>query len=103
MLDSFILSKNFDRNFFFLRKYIPYINRRYNYLHNINFKEQRKHSHPNLDEMIAEAEEALQVIKSASAIRNTSPEIPKKIWLYWNSPVEEAPDVVQNSLLSWRK
>ncbi len=102
MLDSFILSKNFDRNFFFLRKYIPFINRRYNYLHNINIKMQTQKEHSDLDELIAKAEAALAEIKNACTVEHNQLNIPKTIWLYWNSSLETAPDVVKHSLLSWK-
>ncbi|MFT6926339.1 MAG: hypothetical protein ACJAZP_001949 [Psychromonas sp.] len=104
MLTAIIQSRVFEKNFFWLRKSIPFLSRRYNERYNINIK-----THSNILSDIKQAElnaaqNSLRIIESACQYsKNIDNSIPKKLWLYWNSSLETAPEVVHFSIASWKK
>lgn len=104
-IDKLIRSRTFEKDFYFLRKHIPYLNRKYNQLHNINIKESYSIDNASIKKSINIAEDGLEKLYSAinQPTNDKSNNTPKKIWLYWNSPLEEAPEVVRVSVESWIK
>lgn len=42
------------------------------------------------------------LLKPTNELENKNTDIPKIIWIYWNSGFKNAPDVVQRSIESWR-
>ncbi|WP_286295379.1 glycosyltransferase family 32 protein [Vibrio apostichopi] len=104
-IDKLIKSRTFEKGFYFLRKHIPYLSRKYNQLHNINIKKSYNVNNPDIKNSINIAEDGLEKLYSATnkPTNNKFNNTPKKIWLYWNSPLEEAPEVVRVSVESWIK
>ncbi len=104
MLTRIIQSRTFEKIFFWLRKSIPFLSRRYNEFYDINIITHSNIQSESMQIALKTAQNSLRILRfachSASNINNT---IPKKLWLYWNSPIETAPEVVQVSIASWRK
>jgi hypothetical protein len=104
MLNTIIKSRAFEKNFFWLRKSIPFLSVRYNELYDINIK-QHSDIHPNQKQKaLMAAQNSLDILKRTSNLSNsTDSSIPKKLWLYWNDPIGNAPEVVRVSVESWKK
>ena len=104
MLTHIIKSRTFEKDFFWLRKCIPFLSRRYNELYNINIE---THSDILSDSKQAELQTAkttLEILKSTCHTpKSADNTIPKKLWLYWNSSLDTAPEVVHVSIESWKK
>ncbi|MGY0616902.1 glycosyltransferase family 32 protein [Vibrio sp. FJH11] len=97
MFDCFIRSKFFENKCFGIRKNIPYFNTRYAELNGLG----KAWQDPAL---LERAQQALATLKEATqGHENPESDIPKIIWMYWNTPLSSAPDVVQLSIESWIK
>ncbi len=97
MLERFVGSEFFENKCFGLRKCIPYFNSKYIELNGLGKAWQDP-------ELLERAQEALVNLKSATQEKeHASSEIPKIIWMYWNTPISSAPDVVRMSVESWTK
>ncbi len=97
MLERFVGSEFFENKCFGLRKYIPYFNSKYIELNGLG-KAWRD------PELFERAQEALVNLRSATQEKeHVSSEIPKIIWMYWNTSISSAPDVVRMSVESWTK
>ncbi len=103
MLDNLIKSRSFEKDAFYLRKSIPFLSQRYNYLNNINYRTLSSQYIPNINSLISEAEASLDILNQAATAESIKEPIPNKLWLYWNSPLESAPDVVKRSVQSWHQ
>ncbi|OCH18596.1 capsular polysaccharide synthesis protein [Aliivibrio logei] len=104
MLDHIIKSRLFEKDFFWLRQKIPFLSRRYNEYYNINIlTHSNALSHSKQIELNV-AQNALRSLESACREqKNAKASMPKKLWLYWNSSLESAPEVVKISIESWTK
>lgn len=103
MLDKLIQTRAFEKNGFYLRKHIPYFNKKYNYLNGINYKTLNHKYNAEIDSLISEAEQSLHQLTKVIHEKIITNSIPNKIWLYWNSPLASAPDVVKRSVQSWTR
>ena len=101
---TFIKSKLFERDFRFLREFLPSLKHAYNHCHGINFQSLPPQKYPDEAQKAKVARNILeQYLLPATLVEaDMLAEIPKKLWLYWNSPLESAPDVVQVSVKSWK-
>ncbi len=103
MLTRIIQSRTFEKKFFWLRKSIPFLSRRYNEFYGINIITHSNIQSESMQIALKTAQNSLQTLQSAchnsNNINNT---IPKKLWLYWNASIESAPEVVQVSVASWK-
>ncbi|WP_063656453.1 glycosyltransferase family 32 protein [Aliivibrio fischeri] len=105
MLTHIIKSRMFEKDFFWLRKRIPFLSCRYNEFYNINIKTHSEILSDSKQTELRAAKNTLERLKSACRHTQNSSDktIPKKLWLYWNSPLETAPEVVNVSIESWKK
>lgn len=93
---SFFRSRFYERKLFFLRRYSAWLDKCYCLSHEVG-----------LACYDASAEDrsrrALAEIASVAKSRERSGKCPKFIWMYWNAPLQEAPEVVRLSVRSWRE
>lgn len=94
--------KSLDRRFFVLRKNSSFFNRLYNHLSNINV-ENSFHILKTKKEIINKSHDAIERLLAPTKDIGMSKDIPKIIWIYWNSGFGNAPDVVKLSIQSWQK
>ncbi|MCH9690796.1 MAG: capsular polysaccharide synthesis protein [Gammaproteobacteria bacterium] len=96
-MEKFIKSTYFEKKFLWMRRASPYFNRKYNQLYDINIKEQ-----PNVDnEDIWRAKSALKIFTKPLEVEfKKDRNIPKLIWMFWNTPIDKAPEVVKLSIRS---
>jgi Mannosyltransferase OCH1 and related enzymes len=94
--------KSLDRRFFFFRKHIPLLNRLYNTLSKINI-ENSIHFTKAKNELLKKSRDSIEKILAPTRYNGTSNDIPRTIWIYWNSGFENAPDVVKLGVESWQK
>lgn len=96
MFDIFFKSEFFEKKFYWLRKNVGFFNKQYMHAHQLGrgFKN---------SESCSASQASLNQIKKA-VISPHEPKIKsKKIWLYWNSALDEAPEVVRLSFKSWEQ
>jgi hypothetical protein len=99
-----IQSRVFEKDFFWLREKLPFLSRQYNEYYGINIETHSDILSPSKQADLTAAKQSLHILQSACHHPiNLDTSIPKKLWLYWNSPLEIAPEVVQVSLASWRE
>ncbi|TPE54278.1 hypothetical protein FJM67_04840 [Maribrevibacterium harenarium] len=102
MLKKFIASKFCDREGRGLVKLIPALRHRFHLHYGINLPTV-PYAGAFTTEQRSAAEQALEQLKAAAqANYDSNNPIPHTIWLYWNTPLEQAPHVVQQSLKTWR-
>ena len=94
--------KSLDREIFPLRKKYSFFNRLYNHLSEINI-EHSFHSKNFKDTAIKKAQHSLDSLLEPTNTSNESSDIPKIIWIFWDSGFENAPEVVKLSVESWQK
>lgn len=96
MFNIFFKSSFFEKKFYWLRKNVGFFNKQY--VNAYQLGRGLKCSDYRL-----KAQVSLDQIKKAV----TAPHEPdiknKKIWMYWNSPLDQAPEVVKLSFKSWKK
>lgn len=96
MFDRFIRSEFFENKCVGLRRYIPYFNARYAELNGLG----RAWQNP---ELLERAQKALAALRAATqGHEKPQADIPKTIWMYWNTSLSCAPDVVRLSVESWK-
>lgn len=93
--------KSLDRKFYALRKHIPFLNRLYNQLSEININHSL-HSAEEKQDIQQKAQDAIQQLLAPTQQTNSSHDIPKIIWAYWHSGFENAPEVVKLGIRSWQ-
>lgn len=100
-----VKSKFFERDLRFLRVKLSFLNHIYNFNHGINFQSLPTEKYPEASQKAQKARIVLEqhLIPATLNIGESTSEIPKKLWLYWNSPLEAAPDVVKVSVQSWKE
>lgn len=94
--------KSLDRHLASLRKNSSLINRLYNHLSHVNVIHSF-HSKNNKQKLIAEAKISLSKLLEPTKIISESHDIPKIIWMFWDSGYENAPEVIKLSVESWKK
>lgn len=95
VLKIFFGSEFFEKKFYYARKKIGFLNKQYKNYHQLakGFE----------DESLREKSLAsLKIIKDATACQHDQMNKRKKIWMYWNSSLEESPEVVKLSYRSWK-
>lgn len=104
MFNKIIKSRFFERDLYFLRKIFPILNNRYDYLNGINYQGLSTSQYPDVSEKVSEATLVLEHLEQATQSVVDMPNgVPNLIWLYWNTPLEQAPDVVKLSVKTWRQ
>lgn len=94
MLDSFFKSDFFEKKFYFLRKNIGFFNKQYMRVHQLAKGYEDKSAS-------MKSQASLLKIKEAANTPHNSKRKSNKIWIYWNSPLPEAPEIVRLSVQSW--
>lgn len=90
-----IEGRYFERKCFWLRKVVPQLDRAYAAAHGVGRAFFDASLRPGAQKAVDEISLATQ-----SEMKNG---VPKKIWMYWNTSLEDSPDVVKLSVESWRK
>jgi hypothetical protein len=104
VFNKIIKSRFFERDLYFLRKIFPILNNRYDYLNGINYQGLSTSQYPDVSEKVSEAKLVLEHLEQATQFVVDMPNgVPNLIWLYWNTPLEQAPDVVKLSVRTWRQ
>ena len=100
-----VKSKLFERDLRFLRVFFPSLNHAYNFGHGINFQSLPPGKYPDAAQKSKVAMNILEqhLLPATLADCEVHADIPKKLWLYWNSSLENAPDVVKVSVDSWKE
>lgn len=93
---SFFKSRFYERKLFFLRRYSAWLDKCYCLSHEVGLACYDASSENRSRRALAE-------IASVAKSRERSGTCPKIIWMYWNAPLQEAPEVVQLSVRSWRE
>ena len=97
-MEKFIKSAYFEKKFSWMRRAFPYFSRKYNQVYDINIKEQSNVD----DKAIQRAEAAVKLFTKPLAPEfKKDKNIPKLIWMFWNTPIDQAPEVVKLSIRSW--
>ena len=97
-MERFIKSSYFEKKCLWMRRAFPYFSRKYNQLYDINIKEQSNVD----DKVIQRAEAAIKLFaKPLKPQFKKDKDIPKLIWMFWNTPIDKAPEVVRLSIRSW--
>ena len=102
---ALIGSKFFERNLFFLRRFFPRLRHAYHYYHGINYQSLPPKQYSDVVDKVNVATDVLEnhLRKALLSHHERSAGIPKTIWLYWNSPIDKAPDVVKVSIKTWKE
>jgi len=102
VFNKIIKSRFFERDLYFLRKIFTSLNNRYDYLHGINYQRLSSNQYPDTSEKVLQAKVILErLVRATRTVGDMSSEIPKTLWLYWNTSLEQAPDVVKLSVKTW--
>lgn len=96
MFDKIISSDLFEKKFFPLRKNLGCIEKRYRFAHGIGKGFEN-------EELKEKAETTIKYLKEAGLTPYEEDCNTKIIWMYWNSGLDGAPEVVRLSHLSWKK
>ena len=101
---QYLVHDKYEHKTLKLRRLFNFLSKGYNSYHNINLENQPKiKTNCNLEGDIQRANDNLIKFKSAlDTPASDNSNIPKKIWMYWNGNLEEAPEVVQLSIQSWK-
>jgi len=92
--------KSFDRRLAPLRRISPLLNKIYNHALGVNV-DHSFHSTKKKKELKENALTALNELSTPFLDELQTSEIPKIIWIYWDTGFMNAPDVVKKSVLSW--
>lgn len=85
-----------------LRKRLSIVNRLYNHIIGINV-EHSLHSNKQKNLLKHRAQTSLHKLLEPTNINQNYRDIPKIIWMFWDSGFENAPEVVQLSVRSWQE
>lgn len=104
LFSQFIQSAFFENKCIGLRKRFGFLSQAYNRAFDINLLQQGTRTESQAM-AIEESQAALRQLKLPTSDSDVFPssQMPKVIWLYWNTPIETAPEVVQLSIRSWRE
>ncbi|WP_083245784.1 capsular polysaccharide synthesis protein [Aliivibrio logei] len=94
--------KSLDRRFAPYRQRSTLLNKLYNHVLGINVTHSF-HNEEKKNELMEEAKIALDVLLSPTESKSNLTEIPKIIWMFWDSGFDNAPEVVKLSVKSWQK
>lgn len=95
--------KSIDRKLYNPRERLSFINKLYNHILNINIINSF-HSKTKKNLLIKKGYKSLQsLLEPTENNKEQSTNIPKVIWLFWDSGFENAPEVVKLSIKSWEK
>lgn len=96
MLNKFLKSEFFEKKFVYLRKKSIYFDNKYRHVHGVGKAFE--------DEKLKEkAKRVIKVLQETCTTPYEKNSDTKKIWIYWDSPIEDAPEVVKLSYLSWKE
>ncbi|MBD1573288.1 hypothetical protein HC725_08385 [Vibrio sp. S17_S38] len=93
--------KSLDRRIAPLRKYSSMINRLYNHILNINI-DHSFNSEEQKKKLSDRANQSLNKLLEPTKKTINNNDIPKIIWIFWDSGFDNAPDVVHKSVSSWK-
>ncbi|MDT0500972.1 capsular polysaccharide synthesis protein [Halomonas sp. PAR7] len=96
MLDKFIKSNFFEKKFFKVRKKLDWVEKRYRYSHGIGEGFEN-------EELKERAKISLKILEDACLTSYEQGTDTKIIWIYWDSDLANAPEVVRLSYVSWEK
>lgn len=91
---AFFASDFFEKKFFFARKNSNFLEKKYRHAHGIA----KGVDNAKLGD---QALISLRHIKDALLTQNSQEEHTKTIWMYWNTPLADAPEVVRLGYKSW--
>ncbi|WP_194090105.1 capsular polysaccharide synthesis protein [Vibrio hibernica] len=94
--------KSLDRRIATLRKYSSTINKLYNHILNININHSF-HSEVQKNKLAENANQSINKLLEPTKILRNNNNIPKIIWIFWDSGFDNAPDVVHKSVYSWKE
>ncbi|CAK1934439.1 capsular polysaccharide synthesis protein [Vibrio crassostreae] len=103
MINKLIESRYFEKNCFSLRKYSPYLNMAYESHYGINIENNSNITNDDRKKCLKASKSSLNSLRRALDIESTNSNVPKSLWLYWNSDIDKAPEVVRVSIESWKK
>lgn len=96
MLKFIFGSSLFEKKFYLARKKVSYLNKQYMDAHKLA----RGYKNSELEE---KAISSLKIIKDTALSYHEIRHGNKVIWMYWNSSLDEAPEVVKLSYESWKR
>ncbi len=103
VVDKLVRSQFFENKLINLRRWVPYFQYAYNRSYDINIHRQNRKYTTELEQEVAAAQCALtelgKPLKTLS--HHGEVDMPNVIWMYWNTPLETAPEVVKLSIRSW--
>ncbi|MBB1313707.1 capsular polysaccharide synthesis protein [Aliivibrio sp. SR45-2] len=93
--------KSLDRHIAPYRKKYSIINKLYNHISEINVINSF-HS-KDKDQLVKEANISLEGLLAPTKVVSDSTDVPKIIWMFWDSGYENAPEVIKLSVKSWQE
>lgn len=96
MLRKFFRSNFFEKKFINLRRKSSFIDKKYRLAHGVGKAFES-------EELKKKSENAIRLLKEACITSYEGSDNAKIIWMYWDSHIEDAPEVVQLSYISWKK
>ena len=96
MINKFVKSDLFEKKFFYLRKNSCYIDKKYRAAHGVGEGFEN-------NKLKKRSEISIKILKELYLAGDEKSCDNKIIWFYWDSSLDDAPEVVRLSYLSWKK
>ena len=101
MINAFIRSDTFENKGYWLRKHVAWFSHRYNAHYGIAQLSPQSPRYQVARDSLAELQRASSLGPNPGAATQSQAQ-PKIIWMYWDAPLESAPEVVRLSVSSWQ-
>lgn len=102
MINAFIRSDTFENKGYWLRKHVAWFSHRYNAHYGIAQLSPQSPRYQVARDSLAELQRAASLGPTPRTPATQSRAQPKIIWMYWDAPLEAAPEVVRLSVSSWQ-